>query len=188
MSFGLFDGESLLRRLQATATACRKCGAQITVEAGQRGATARGIERSDVVVCRRCSAIYTIYLVPGNLQLLEDVTANYPERGKHMESRAQAPTSRTKCRKCGQAMENAWACAQCGYKEWGAFWFLLVVAVVLILFAVFTSVWAPIRWLAGTLGVLGVVVCITSVGVMTRKTSSAAEHTDEADERARPKQ
>ncbi|MFH2107471.1 MAG: hypothetical protein ABII93_02275 [Chrysiogenia bacterium] len=79
MGIGIFDGESLAQSLLATAANCRKCGSSISCEKGQGGAQERGIKESNVVVCPKCSAIFTIRLVPGSLTLLEDVTEKYPK-------------------------------------------------------------------------------------------------------------
>ena len=78
MGIGIFDGESLARGLLATAANCRKCGSSISCEKGQGGAQ-RGIKESNVVVCPKCSAIFTMRLVPGKLTLIEDVTEKYPK-------------------------------------------------------------------------------------------------------------
>ena len=158
MTFWSSDGASILRRLQATASACPKCGAQISVEVGQRGAMARHIERSDVVVCPRCARVYTTHLVPGRMRLLEDVTATYPK-----------PRRKVKCSKCGDVNEGGWMCPHCGYKNWGGLWFLSVVASLFVLIGRATDWWTPLRVVLGTLGLLGLLVFLGGLIELIRK-------------------
>jgi hypothetical protein len=95
MSIGIFDGDELARRLLATSATCRACGSGITVEAGQGLAIDRGIQRSDIIICPKCSRAYTMRLVPGSLTLLDDVTDSFPPAGGPVgkEPGAKAPAA-----------------------------------------------------------------------------------------------
>lgn len=182
---GVTNGEALLRRLQASMAYCRKCRARITAEVGQRGAMKRNIGRSDVVVCPRCSTVYTMRLVPGNMQLLDDVTAQYPASAKSIKGQVRTPKPAAKCSKCGKTSYNLGICSECGYKDWGFFGFMFVVSVAFILLAVFLRV--PIRWLAGIIGGILFIMWISMLGAMTKKKSNAAKPTEEPDGAPRSK-
>jgi tetratricopeptide (TPR) repeat protein len=74
MGIGFFDGDDLVKNLLSVSTNCRKCGARFSSEEGIKGAQARGIKKSDVIVCPQCFRIYKMRLVPGSLTLLENIT------------------------------------------------------------------------------------------------------------------
>ena len=72
MMFGNDLGEMLMQ-MRAS---CLKCGRVMTFQDGATLAKNNGIS-DQVVMCGKCSSVYTISINPGGMTLLADVTDKY---------------------------------------------------------------------------------------------------------------
>ena len=74
------QGSILTDRFFGAKAKCPVCGNRLTYRAGAELAREKGIY-DDVLVCGGCMHVYTCVLIPGRLELQDDVTARYPGAG-----------------------------------------------------------------------------------------------------------
>ena len=78
MGFVIGNGDQLAEMLMQTKGVCPNCKTELTFEDAHNLARSHGIE-DNVVMCKGCSHVFEINLVPGRMTLTEDVTARYPQ-------------------------------------------------------------------------------------------------------------
>lgn len=103
----LMDGDTLSRHLMQLAAACRNCGAVIKFQEGATLAKNKGI-RDQVVMCKKCQAVYTVNITLRALTLVLDVTNDYAPQPAAEQSAIQEGAMKT-----DDSDEYEYCCSEC---------------------------------------------------------------------------
>lgn len=72
------NGDSFGKMLMNSKGTCPSCNTELTFEKSAQLAKSHGID-DNVVMCKKCSKVYEIHMVPGKMTLTNDVTSKYPQ-------------------------------------------------------------------------------------------------------------